>query len=162
MATWCKKLTHLKRPWCWEILKVGEEVDDRGWDDWIASPSQWTWVWVSSGSWWWTGKPGMSQSMGLQRVRQDWVTELNLTESHYRGPPSGIYLNLITSVAQMVKHLSTMWETQVWSLGREVPWRRKWQSTPVLLPGKSHGQRSLVGYSPWGRKESDTTEWSSP
>ena len=61
-------------------------------------------------------------------------------------------------VAQTVKHLSTMWESQVQSLGREVPWRRKWQSTPVLLPGKSHGQRSLVGYSPWGRKESDMTE----
>ena len=64
-------------------------------------------------------------------------------------------------VAQTVKHLSTMWETWVQSLGQEVPWRRKWQSTPVLLPGKSHGQRSLVGYSPWGCKESDTTEWSS-
>ena len=65
-------------------------------------------------------------------------------------------------VAQTVKRLSTMWETRVRSLGQKVPWRRKWQSTPVLLPGKSHGQRSLVGYSPWGRKESDTTEQSSP
>ena len=65
-------------------------------------------------------------------------------------------------VAQTVKHLSTMWETRLRSLGREVPWRRKWQSTPVLLPGKYHGQRSLVGYSPWGRKESDVTERSSP
>ena len=51
-----------------------------------------------------------------------------------------------------------MWETRVRSLGREDPWRRKWQPTPVLLPGKSHGLRSLVRYSPWGRKESDTTE----
>ena len=57
------------------------------------------------------------------------------------------------------KRLSTMWETWVQSLGREVPWRRKWQPTPIFLPGESHGQRSLVGYSPWGRKESDTTEW---
>ena len=55
----------------------------------------------------------------------------------------------------------SIWETRVQSLGWEAPWRRKWQSTPVLLPGKSHGQRSLVGYSPWGGKESDTTEWSS-
>ena len=61
-------------------------------------------------------------------------------------------------VAQMVKRLSTMQEIWVRSLGREDPWKRKWQSTPVLLPGKSHGQRSLVGYTPWGRKESDTTE----
>ena len=71
-------------------------------------------------------------------------------------------LSLWTSlVTQTVKRLSTMWETRVRSLCQEVPWRRKWQSTPVLLPGKSHGQRSLVGYSPWGRKESDTTERSS-
>ena len=62
-------------------------------------------------------------------------------------------------VAQTVKRLSTMWETWVRALGWEDPWRRKWQSTPVLLPGKSHGQRSLVGYSLWDRKESDTTEW---
>ena len=61
-------------------------------------------------------------------------------------------------VAQTVKHLSTTWETRVRSLGREVPWRRKWQSTPVLLPGKSHGQRSLVGYSPWGHKQLNMTE----
>ena len=62
-------------------------------------------------------------------------------------------------VAQMAKCPPTMWETQVRSLGREDPWRRKWQPTPVFLPGKSHRQRSLIGYSPWGRKESDTTEW---
>ena len=64
----------------------------------------------------------------------------------------------LSLAAQMVKHLSTMQETRVWSLGWEDPWRRKWQSTPVLLPGKSHGQRSLIGYSPWSCKESDTTE----
>ena len=51
--------------------------DNRGWDGWMASPTQWTWVWASSGSWWWTGKPGVLQSMGLQRVSQDWATELN-------------------------------------------------------------------------------------
>ena len=58
----------------------------------------------------------------------------------------------------MVRHLPAMRGTWVWSLGQEDPWRRKWQATPVLLPGKSHGWRSLVGYSTWGRKESDTTE----
>ena len=61
-------------------------------------------------------------------------------------------------VAQMVKHLSTMWETGVQSLGREDPRRRQWHPTPILLPGKSHGWRSLVGYSPWGCKKSDMTE----
>ena len=58
--------TDSMRPWCWERLKAGEYGDDRGWDGWMASPTLWTWVWVSSGSWWWTGKSGMLQSMGLQ------------------------------------------------------------------------------------------------
>ena len=71
---------------------------------------------------------------------------------------SKLFTTNATLVAQRVKHLSTIWETQVRSLDQEVPWRRKWQSTPVLLPGISQGQRILVGYSPWRRKESDTTE----
>ena len=57
----------LKRPWCWERLKAGGERDDRGWDGWIASLTQWTWVWASSESWWWTGKPLVLQSLGLQK-----------------------------------------------------------------------------------------------
>ena len=72
----CMALTHLKRPWFWERLKTGGEGDDRGWDGWIASPIQWAWAWVNSGSWWWTGRPGVLQSMGLQRVGHDWATEL--------------------------------------------------------------------------------------
>ena len=59
LAPWCKELTHWKRPWCWERLKAGGEGDDRGWDGWMASLTQWTWVWVTSRSWWWTGKTGM-------------------------------------------------------------------------------------------------------
>ena len=81
LATWCEELTHLKRPWCWERLKVGGEGDDKGWDGWMASSTWSTWVWVSSGSWWWTRKPGMLQSMGSQRARHDWATELNWTDS---------------------------------------------------------------------------------
>ena len=77
LATWYEELTPWKRPWCWERLKAGGEGDDRGWDGWMPSPSQCTWVWVSSESWWWTGKPGVLQSMGLQRVRHNWANELN-------------------------------------------------------------------------------------
>ena len=77
LVTWCKELTHWKRPWCWERLKAGREGDNRGWDGWIASSTQWTWVWVSSRSWWWTGKPGVLQLMGSQRVRHDRATELS-------------------------------------------------------------------------------------
>ena len=65
------------RHWCWERLKARGEGDDRGWDCWMASPTQWTWVWVNSGSWWWTGRPGVLQSVGSQRVGHDWATELN-------------------------------------------------------------------------------------
>ena len=66
----------------------------------------------------------------------------------------------ITSVAQMVKHLPAMRETRVRFLGGEDPLKKEMatQPTPAFLPGKSHGQRSMVGYSPWGCKESDTTE----
>ena len=77
LATWYKKLTHLKRPWCWERLRAGGEGDYRGWDGWMASLTQWTWVWVGSGSWCWTGRPSMLWFMGLQSVRHDWATELN-------------------------------------------------------------------------------------
>ena len=77
LDTWCKELTHCKRPWYQERLKAGGEGDNWGWDCWMASLTWWTWIWGSSGSWWWTGKPGMLQSMGLQRVRHDWATELN-------------------------------------------------------------------------------------
>ena len=73
LATWCEELTHWKRPWCWGRLRVG-------WDGWMASLTQWTWVWVNSGSWWWTGRPGVLQFMGSRRVGHDWATELNWTE----------------------------------------------------------------------------------
>ena len=77
LATWYEELTHWKRPWCWERLKAGGERDGRGWDDWMASLTRWTWVWTSSRSWWWTGKPGMLQSLRSQRVGHNWATEVN-------------------------------------------------------------------------------------
>ena len=81
LATSCEELTHWKRPWCWETLRAGGEGDDRGWDGWMASATRWTWVWVDSRSWWWAGRPGMLWFMGLQRVGQDWVTELNWSKT---------------------------------------------------------------------------------
>ena len=80
LATWCKELTHLKIPWCWERLRAGGEGDGRGWDGWMASPTWWTWVQVDSSSWWRTGRPGMLWFMGSQRVRHDWASEQNWTE----------------------------------------------------------------------------------
>ena len=79
LATWCEEPTHWKRPWCWERLRAGGEGDDGGWDGWMASLTQWTWVWVDSGSWWRTGRPGILRFMWSQRVRYYWATELNWT-----------------------------------------------------------------------------------
>ena len=89
LATSCAELTHWKRPWCWEGLGAGGEGDDRGWDGWMASPTRWTWIWVNSGSWWWTGRPGMLRFMGSQS--QIWLSDwtkliwhylLNFSQSH--------------------------------------------------------------------------------
>ena len=107
LATWCEELTHLKRAWWWERLKVGGEGDDRGWDSWMASPTRWTWVWVSSGSWWWTGRPGMLQLMGSQSQTRlsDW-TELNCAEA------------MVVSVLNLVLSLPGLeWLWIVWEWG---------------------------------------------
>ena len=75
LATWCEESTHWKRPWCWERLRAGGEGGDRGWGGWMASLTKCTWVWANSGRQWRTGKPGVLQSMGSQRVGHDLVTE---------------------------------------------------------------------------------------
>ena len=93
LATWCEELTHSKRPWCWERLKAGGGGDDRGWEGWMALPTQGTWLWVNYGSWWWTGRPGVFQSMGLQRVEHNGATELNWTEGS-NSHPLNFYLLL--------------------------------------------------------------------
>ena len=79
LTIWCEDLTHWKRPWFWEGLGSGGEGDDRGWDGWMASPTQWIWVWVNSRSWWWARRPGMLWFTVLQRVGHNWATELNWT-----------------------------------------------------------------------------------
>ena len=137
----------------------------------MASPTQWPWIWASSGIWWRTGNPGVLQSVGSQKVGHGWATEqqqeytilklLSLLASDTALFP---FIRVITIrhwtslVAQMVKRLPTMWETQFYNWVGKIPWRRKWQPTSVFMPGKSHGLRNLVGYRPWDRKESDTTE----
>ena len=73
----------LKRPWCWERLKAGGEGDGRGWDSWMVSPTQWTWVWVNSRNWWWTGRPDVLQSMGLQS--RTWLSNWTELKSYLRA-----------------------------------------------------------------------------
>ena len=88
LATWCKELTHWKRPWCWKRLKAGGEGDDRGWNGWMASSTRWTWVWASSGSWWWTGRPESDTTEQLKWTeegllwRRAWNPEIHLECSY--------------------------------------------------------------------------------
>ena len=111
------ELTHWKRLWSWEGLWARGEGDDRGWDGWMVSPNRWTWVWVNSGSWWWTGRPGVLRCMGSQRVGHDWATELNW---------ESVRLDFLCSVCwhlqnrlwrglkpgEMVEHSSYLWPSR--------------------------------------------------
>ena len=99
----------LEKPLCWERLKVGGEGDVRGWDGWMASLTQCTWVWVASRNLWWTGKPGVLQSMGLQRVSHDWVTEL----TDWNSIMVVFTLLIVNPFSWM---LPTFWNKGSWSL----------------------------------------------
>ena len=93
-----RRVGSLERLWCWERLGAGGEGDDRGWDGWMASRTQWTWVWVNSGRWWWTGRPDVLRFMGLQRVGHNWATtEQNWINKH--SEVSGYKINTQISPA---------------------------------------------------------------
>ena len=132
-------------------MTAGGEGDDRGWDGWMASPTQWTWIRVNSGSLWWTGRPGMLRFMGLQsRTRLSNWTELkwwSLLQKVMHSRVSEkveiewiLVLQMRTSlVVQRVKNLPVVLETWVDPWIGKIPWRREWHPTPVFLPGASHG-----------------------
>ena len=130
----------------------------------MASLTQWTWVWVNSGSWWWTGRPGLLQSMGSQRVRHNWVTKLNWNLSMnviYQLVLVGVEAAGFPSVSAFFTRICLQCRRLrrrcMLDVGK-TSWSRKWQPTLVFLPGTFHGQRSLVGCSPWGHTGSDMTE----
>ena len=102
LATWCKELTHWKRPWCWERLKAGGEGGNRGRDGWMVSWTRWTWVWVGSRIWWWTGKPSMLKSMGSQRFRHDCVMELNCPSFRQLSSYFAFIIKLLTVIIHMM------------------------------------------------------------
>ena len=137
----------LERPWCWERLKAGREGNNRGWDGCMTSPTQWTWVWVSSlvmdREAWHAAVCGVTKSW--TRL-SDWM-ELIV----YGASPVAQQERICLQCRRHGRHGFDPW------VGK-ILWRRKWQSPPVFLPGKSQKQRSLAGYSPCGHKESDTTE----
>ena len=183
-ATWCKKLTHWKRPWCWERLKVGGEGDYRGWDDCMVSLTRWTWDWASSRFGDGQGSLVCCSPWGC-RVGYDWVTELSCVvvwtffhfallwdkNKNWPFPVLWLLLNF-----QMCWHIecSTFTDTSLrfWNSSAGIPapplalfivMRPKahltsqvaWQPTPVFLPGEFCRQSSLAGYSLWGGEESD-------
>ena len=90
LATWCKELTHLERLWCWIRLRAGEE-GDKGWDGWMASSTQWTWVWANSRRQWRIRNIGMLQTMALQRVRHNLATEHNNNHINFMNLNSNIF-----------------------------------------------------------------------
>ena len=106
LSTSCEELTHWKSLWCCEGLRAGGEGDDRGWGGWMASLTRWMWVWVNSGSWWWTGRPGVLRFMGSQRVGHDWATELNWTD--------GFYLNIKKKIGLQKYQRETLFLWQAW------------------------------------------------
>ena len=123
-------LPHWKRLWCWEGLGAGGEGDDPGWDDWMASLTQWTWVWVNSGSWWWTGRPGVLQFMGSQRVGHHWATELNWTQE----------LNLASPVSSAL-------QVDSYSEHQESPWILGWTSEITFASCGEENAEFLVFHS---------------
>ena len=153
LAALCEELTHWiylsDFPWCWERLKGGGKGDDRGWDGWMASPTQWTWVWANSRWYWRTQKPGVSQSMVSYRVGHDWVTE-------QPPPPPRLPRWLSDKEAACQSKRCRRRGSNPWVV--KIPWSRKWQPTAIFLLGKLHGQRSLAVCCPWGCKELDMTE----
>ena len=148
MASWCKELTHLKRPWCWERLRAGGEGGDRGWDGWMASPTWWTWISVDSRSWWWTGRLVCYSSRG--RKESDMTERLNWTELKETwdiGKEPGAGKDWGQEEKGTTEDEMVGWHH--WLNGHEFE----------QAPGDCEGQGSLLCCSPWYHKESDKTEW---
>ena len=156
LATWWEELTHWKRPCCWEWSRARGEGDDRGWDGWMALRTQWTWVCVDSGSWWWTGRPGVLRFMESQRVGHDWATKLNWLNGHGFGWTLGVgdgQGGLVCCDSWGHKELDTTEWLNWTELNRLNGHGFGWTL------GVGNGQGGLACCCSWGCKESDTTEW---
>ena len=147
--TWLSDWTELN--WCWEWLRSGGEGDDRGWGGWMASPTQWTWVWANPGSWWWIGRSGMLWSMGSQKVRHNWVTELNWTDGLYEDyislllallwlghPPTLLLLYLVSFSWPPKTNSSHCWLSHVLMF-------HFWLSRPVVMLANKLGRWAIPG-----------------
>ena len=143
LSTWCEELTQWKRPWCWERLKAGGEGDNRGWDGWMTSLTQWTWVWANSRRQWMTGKPGVLQSMGLQRTGHDWATQQqfpwNPSCQTTASPITGMWTLAALSLLNSFRPFSTGSLSPVLKYGDVSPTLKQRNiSLEPLLPIKNH------------------------
>ena len=134
-----------------EKLRARGEGGNWGWDGWMASLTQWTWIWANSGREWRTGKPGVLQSMGSQKFGHNCVTEQQ--QQTYNFPLKREWRFLGGSGGRVCLKCGSP-EFDPW-VGK-ILWRRKWQATPVFLPGKSHGWKNLAGYIVHGVTKSRT------
>ena len=146
-----------------ERLRAGGEGDNKGGDGWMASPTQWRWVWVNSGSWWWTGRPVVLQSMGLQRVGHDWVTELNSWLSNCLwqlwGQPSLFAKDFPPLSFKSPISLKNLSLGQIWMMGHS---RKLWSIFTSFLLKISLRMKWFSGfdqYSFWSRKWQLTLEF---
>ena len=146
-----RRVDSLKKTLMLGGIGAREEGDDRGWDGWMASPMWWTWIWLNSGSWWWTGRPGLLQSMGLQRIRHDWATELIWTgvkrtdkKSHCTRRPNGSSHNLVQKLTLSIpmanrKKTGTRIYHNALSFLRETVYQMVWNGKHFLtLKGWEH------------------------
>ena len=149
LATWCEEPIHWKRPWCWERLKAGGEGGDRGWDGWMVSLTQWTWVWTDSGRWWRTGKSGVLQSTGLQRVGHYWVVTTSPGVAlKQTGPEAGAFL--IGNLGQDHVPLGSSWRLcEDSGCGESTPKEPVSPGAPAL-PACLEGAPGCLGRTGWG------------
>ena len=167
LVTWYEEPYSSEKTLMLGKIEGGRRRNDRGWDGSMASLIWWTWVWAGSGSWWWTGKPGLLESMGSQSQTQlsNW-TELNweILETKNTTTKMKNSLARLDIRMQRKESVNLKVEKNLPNLNNREKidlkkvnsasgtyQRRQWHPPPVLLPGKSHGWRSLVGCSPWGR-----------
>ena len=128
-----------------ERMKVGGEGDDRGWDGWMASPTQWTWFWVNSGSWWWTGRPDVLQSMGLQRVGHNWATELRLNLIFFCKLIGYLYSFLLYIFCSYRLAVLLIWKSSISMIDND-NFHRKWNYKLLVSETWNFSKRWLIDY----------------
>ena len=142
LTTWYEEPTHWTRPWCWERLSAGGERDDRGKGGCMASPTQRTWVWANPVRWWRTGKPGMQQSMGLQRVGHNWVTEHQHIVGMQKYLLTMAELNIDKVINSPWRNWSPLKEEAIWKSHTDAAYHESF-SSPSIFPVSTFPKRSL-------------------